>query len=134
LPLAMATLMWHYQTQSLQSGPQRSARSRVYWLRLPLLALEDSGFVWPDAGGASLSRRRPVLRYASPSYLPQERHLIRAGGQKQVPRRALTIVIAASQRFATPSSNSSLGYPRNDARAAENGFAAKSSVNKNLPR
>src|SRR5215813_3997197 len=36
-----------------------------------------------------------------------------------------------NQRYppcATPSSNSSLGYHRNDARTAENGFAGKSSV------
>jgi hypothetical protein len=32
--------------------------------------------------------------------------------------------------YIRPSSNSSLGYHRHDARTAENGFAAKSSVNK----
>jgi hypothetical protein len=32
--------------------------------------------------------------------------------------------------YARPSSNSSVGYHRNDDRTAENGFAGKSSVNK----
>jgi hypothetical protein len=58
----------------------------------------------------------------------QYRRLKTARREKKNQRAAAATDIA--RRAPGPSSNSSLDHRRSDARAAENGFAAKSSVNK----
>jgi hypothetical protein len=102
---------YHQGTMDLRAGApaaERSARSRS--LRGPILARTES----PRTDDDDRLRLPPI----SPAQNGKT-------GKKESMARRLN---RHCPQLAKPSSNSSPGYRRKDARAAENGFAAKSSV------
>ena len=103
----------HQGTMDLRAGsPAAERRTRSRSLRGPILARPASSCAHDD----------DRLRF--PPVSPAQNS--KAGKKESTGHR----LNRHCPPYARPSSNSSLGYHRNDARTAENGFAAKSSVNK----
>src|SRR6266498_3077432 len=103
----------HQGTMDLRAGsPAAERRTRSRSLRGPILARPAS------------SRAHDDDRLRFPPVSPAQNS--KAGKKESTGHR----LNRHCPPYARPSSNSSLGYHRNDARTAENGFAAKSSVNK----